>query len=158
MQAVNYFLNKNFKLKLINKFNCKIFKNIFKFKKIILSLKNSSLNFKKISVQLLFINLLTNKIPNYLILKKQKLILKLKFGDIIGYKIVLRKKCMYCFLKKIIFGFLKTKLNNFYLTKNLIFLNCRNIIIFFNFKNYYSIFSQIKVLNLIIITNHVFKI
>lgn len=156
MKIFEYFLNKNLKYNFINKFNYKIFKNLFCFKKLILNLKSNAPNLKIIAIKLLIIELLTNKKAHFLVLKKQNLILKIKAGSFIGCKIVLRKKIMFYFLKKLILHIFVKKIKKLNFNKNFILINLNNIILFFNLKKFIFILNDVKMLNLIIVTNNNF--
>jgi ribosomal protein L5 len=156
MQVLEHFCRKNLKYNFINKFDYKSLKSLFEFKKIVLMFKNENSNLKKIATHLLILELLTSKKGIFVKSKKQSVILKIKVGNPVGCKIILSKKIMFKFLKKLIFGvflFKKNHILNLNKNKNSFLFSLKNIIKFFNYKKFYNIFSNLKILHLIIIIN-----
>lgn len=156
MKIFECFFNKNLKYNFINKFNYKTFKKLFNFKKIILNLKSNAPNLKLIAIKLLIVELLTNKKAHFLVLKKQSLILKIKSGSFIGCKVVLKKKIMFNFLKRLVLQLFLKKIHKLNFNKNIILVNFSNIILFFNLKKFIFILNEVKNLNLIVVTNNNF--
>ena len=134
MQVLEYFFYKNLKFKLLNKFDYKSLKNMFKLKKILLIFNNKLSNLKIVTIQLLLIELITKKRNLFFMFKQQKLLLKIKAGYPVGCKIILSKKIMFSFLKKLVFSiylFRKKCVLNFSNDKNIFLFCLKNVIFFF---------------------------
>ena len=151
------FLKENLQYYFINKMDCQALKYLLKFKTIILIFKTKNFNFKVISTYLLIFEFLIFKPLNYkkeiLIFKKFNLILQIKKGVPIGFKIILSKKLMFYFLKKLILCLILLKKYYIFSKNNsIITFNLLNFAHFFCFKPFYSLFSNIKCLNIKILT------
>lgn len=150
------FLKENLQYYFINKINCQALKYLLKFKTIILIFKTKNFNFKVISTYLLIFEFLIFKSLNYkkklLIFQKFNLILQIKKGIPIGLKVILSKKLMFYFFRKLILCAILFK-KHFICYKNnsIITLNLLNCARFFGFKPFHNLFSNIKCLNIKII-------
>ena len=155
--SLEQFLRENLQYYFINKIECQALKYLLKFKTIILIFKTKNFNFKVISTYLLIFEFLVFKSSNYkkkfLIFQKLNLILQIKKGMPIGFKVILSKKLMFYFLKKLILcAILFRKYCFCYKNDTIITLNLLGFDRVFGFKPFNHLFSNIKCLNIKIIT------
>lgn len=145
---------------LITKFN---YKNIFEIPKINkinlnIGMKHFNSNVKKISSILLLLELITGQNSIYTLSKKNKLVLKIKKGDIIGCKLTLRGIYIYFFLEKlltVVFPVDK-EFKGIFLTEknsNIISFKIKNILNFVEIKKEFLRFKNISHVDVAIQTN-----
>lgn len=149
MQILQYYF-KNLNYNCVNKFNYNSIECLPKINKFVIIFKNKIPDLKIIAISLVIIQFITKKKACITTSKKQNLLLKIRKGAPIGCKIILNKKYMFLFLKKLIFNkilFLKnTKLH---VNHNIVTLVLKSVFKFKNSENFYSVFNVIKNLNII---------
>lgn len=146
---------------LINNIN---YKNIFQIpniNKITLNigLKNSNIEKKKIISIIILLKLITNQAVLLTKSKKNKIILKIKKGNIVGCKITLRKNNLYNFLEKLIIfifpNLKKFKIEN--IKNNTIFnFQIKNILQFFELEKEFIKFQNIPPIDISIQIKNIF--
>jgi large subunit ribosomal protein L5 len=140
MNFVKYFYDNILKYDLINKFNYNKTKNLPKLKKIILNFGCKNTKFKNLAASFLALELISYKKSSLTKTKKPNLFLKIRKGNPVGCKVVLRNKQM--------FDFLTITLNEiFSKEKNLVKINNKNLIKknFFSFEIYNKfIFNELE--------------
>jgi len=149
------YCNNNIRYDLITKFNYKKLKTIPKLKKIILNFGCKTSDFKKISIALLSLNLITKKQSKFVSAKKPNVLLKIRKGEPVGCKIILTKKFMFLFLSKLLFKnlqYFKFRIRLKQNTNSLTF-NIKNILIFKILEQNYILFNNMDNLHLTIVTN-----
>lgn len=149
------YYNNNIKYDLITKFNYKKLKTIPKLKKIILNFGCKTSDFKKISIALLSLNLITKKQSKFVSAKRPNVLLKIRKGEPVGCKIILTKKFMFLFLSKILFKnlpYFKFRIRLKQNTNSLTF-NIKNILIFKILEQNYILFNNMDNLHLTLVTN-----
>jgi large subunit ribosomal protein L5 len=154
MHFLEYFYFKTFKYDLLNKFNYNKLKNLPKLKKIVLNFNCKSLQLKNLASSLLALKVITSKMGTLTLTKKPNILMKIRKGNPVGCKIVLRKHEMFNFLERLIVeAFSKTDYQYSKNTTNKTSLSfeLNNT---FNFKelekNYY-LFYDIPTLNVTIV-------
>lgn len=158
MQILEQFYYKNLQKNFVNKHNCALLKHLIKLKKINLIFKNNLSNLKLIATCFIVFEFLTKKKSKFILVKNKNLTLKTKFGKLSGCKIILLKKQLFIFLKKLILSsFLFKKFITIKKNNNFIVIKLLNLITFFNFTKFYNIFCNIKKLNIVILTNLIKK-
>nr|AVR57488.1 ribosomal protein L5 [Entomoneis sp.] len=162
MHILENFYSNNLKYSFINKFKQTSLKTLPTIQKIVLNFKNKTLNLKNTAINLLALRLITKDKKTCLILsKKPNLLLKIKKGNPIGCKIILSKKLMFFFLKKLVFNILplfknyqELSLKKAKFNKNSFSFLIKNTMFFSQINNFYNILGyNISSLNL----NLVFK-
>ena len=94
MHFLDYFYTKTLKFDLINKFYYKELKNLPKLKKIVLNFNCRTTNLKTLATHLLALELITNQKSNLTISKRPNLLLKIRKGNPVGCKVILKKILM----------------------------------------------------------------
>ncbi len=127
MNFVKYFYTNILKYELINKFNYNKTKNLPKLKKIILNFGCKNTKLKNLAASFLALELISSKKSNLTKTKKPNLFLKLRKGNPVGCKVILRNNQM--------FDFLIITLNEIFpKEKNLVKINQKKLIK----KNFFS--------------------
>lgn len=160
MKNLNNYYTNTIKYNLINRYNYIKIDTIPKVKKIILSFNCKSSTSDLIATCFLALELLSNQKVFLIQTKKANIVLKLRKGCPIGCKVVLQRKQMYFFIKRLIFEILpKMKLKDKIIYKDqsqnnsAISYHIPNLMTFFEFENNYSLFSDLLNLQITFITN-----
>lgn len=159
MQILERYYKYNLKYNFLNKFKYNSIKKIPKLKKIVLTFKNKMPSLKLVILSLLAFEFITNiKNVRILSVKKPNLMLKIKKGNPIGCKIILRKNNIFKFLNKLIFNILiifnslkNINVKKFSTHNNSYTFSIQNIMFFKKIRHFFNVFSNIGNLNLAII-------
>lgn len=140
---------------LINKFQYKNLQQLPKLEKIILNFRYK--DFKSLSSSLLALELITKKQGTLITANNSYILLKIRKGAPIGCKVILKKFLMYNFFTKLlvdVFPQLKEiNFHSFFFQRQTFFYQLKNIFIFFELEQNYSLFSTLSNLNITIVTN-----
>lgn len=160
MSFLSYFYKKTIKHDLINKFKYNKTIHIPKIKKITLDFNSKNTKLKNLSSSLLAIEIIALKKGSFTLAKKANIVIKIRKGNPVGCKVILRKNRMFNFLENNILDIIpKLKYSNsLYLShnkmnKNVLSYNITNLFIFNELEKNYYLFNELKKLNVIIITN-----
>ena len=150
------YYNNIIKNDLLTKFNYKNVKTIPKLKKIILTFGFNTSDFKKISIALLALKLITKKQSKIVSAKKPNVLLKIRKGEPVGCKVILTKKFMFLLLSNLLFKILPFNFKYRILLKecnvNSLTFNIKNILIFKTLEQNYILFNRIDNLHLTVVT------
>lgn len=145
---------------LINKFTYKTIKNVPALKKIVLNFGCKSSNFKLLITSLLALELITGKRGKLIQSKNANLLLKIRKGNPVSCKVVLRKQLMHSFLMKLVFEiFPKTKSFEYFPLKkdrkNTVALSQKitHLLVFSEFEKNYYLFNTIPDLQVTFLMN-----
>jgi large subunit ribosomal protein L5 len=145
----NYYKN-IIKYDLLNRFQYKNLKKLPRLKKIILSFSCKNSNTSQIMPSLLALELITSQKALLTLSKNSNISLKIRKGNPVGCKVILKKKVMYNFLKNLILNILpnlvKFKKNS---------LTLENSLVFSELEQQYYLFKDIPKLNISIVCNSV---
>jgi large subunit ribosomal protein L5 len=160
MHFLEYYYNTVIKYDLINKFKYKNTKYLPKLNKIVLNFGCKKFDIKNLSIALLALELISLKKGTLAQAKRPNILLKIKKGNPVGCKVILKKHFMYNFLAKLLIDVFpklknfttlkiaKNKLRNhtfsYRLKDNLIFLELE--------QNYY-IFNNLPDLNITLVAD-----
>lgn len=100
MHFLDYFHKKTLKFDLINKFYYKELKNLPKLKKIVLNFSCKATDLKTLATHLLALELIVDQKGALTISKRPNLLLKIRKGNPVGCKVVLKKYLMLNFISK----------------------------------------------------------
>lgn len=145
---------------LINKFQYKNTQNLPKLQKIVLNFGYKNSNIKILASSLLSLELITSKRGIITTSKNSHILLKIRKGNPVGCKVILKKTLMYNFFAKLlidIFPQIK-EFKEFYFKKesqpkNAFSYKLINTFIFFELEQNYNLFNSISNLNITIVTN-----
>jgi large subunit ribosomal protein L5 len=141
----------------INAFFLKNLKQIPKLQTIVLNFGYQKSNFKRLISGLLALEFITTKKSKLTKSKHLNIILKIKQGNPVGCKIVLKKKIMYQFYLKLmtsVFTKLKAPQNKqFRQNYKSMSIVIQNPLIFMELENHYEFFKDIPKLDITFITN-----
>ena len=145
---------------LINKFQYKNLQNLPKLQKIVLNFGYKNPNFKNLASALLFLELITTKRGIITTANGPHILLKIKKGNPVGCKVILKKTLMYFFFTRLlidIFPQIK-EFKNFSLQKknrqsNTFSYQLKNTFIFLEMERNYNLFNILSNLNITIVTN-----
>ena len=158
MHFLDYFYTKTLKFDLINKFYYKELKNLPKLKKIVLNFNCRTTNLKTLATHLLALELITNQKSNLTISKRPNLLLKIRKGNPVGCKVILKKILMLNFISKSlneifpnIKDFKGIKVNLKTKTNSFSFL-IQNTLHFSKLNEHYYLFTSLSNLNLSFVT------
>lgn len=164
MHFLKDYYNNIIKFDLINKFNYKTINFFPKIKKIVLTFNCDTSNVKILIASFLAIEIILNQKTKITIFKNSNLLLKIKKGNLISCKIILKKNLTHFFLLKLIneifpglknFKKFKMKQNNKYI-KNISF-NLKNSLVFKELEKNYYLFKNLPILKITFITNKLNK-
>lgn len=163
MHFFEYYFQTIIKYDLINKFQYFNIKKLPRLKKIVLNFNFKSSDVKRLALAMVALELITLQKGTLTFTKRSNILLKLKKGEPIGCKIVLKNKNMYLFLFKILneilpkiknFQGLVFKINkNNNLKINTVSLKLKNILNFLELEKNYYIFQNLSFLNVTFVTN-----
>jgi len=145
---------------LINKFHYKNLQNLPELQKIVLNFGYKNPNLKNLASALLFLELITTKRGVTTTANDPHILLKIKKGNPVGCKVVLKKTLMYSFFTKLlveIFPQMK-EFKNFSVQKkksksNTFSYQLRNTFIFLEVERNYNLFNNLSNLNITVVTN-----
>lgn len=141
----------------INAFNFNNLKQIPELKTIILNFGYQKSNFKGLISGLLALEFLTSKKSKLTRSKHLHLFLKIKQGNPVGCKIVLKKKTMHHFYLKLITSifpkFKNSKNTQFQQNCKAITISIRNPLLFRELESHYEFFRNIPNLDVTLLTN-----
>nr|YP_009495528.1 ribosomal protein L5 [Psammoneis japonica]AWQ64258.1 ribosomal protein L5 [Psammoneis japonica] len=148
------------KYDLINKFHYQNIKELPKLKKIVLNFGCKNSDLKNIASVLLALELIATQRGRITTSKNVNILLKIRKGNPVGCKLVLKKTLMYSFFSKLICQvFLKFKnfsgFNIKYESLNSKAISCKleNSLIFSELEQNYYLFNQLPILNITLVTN-----
>lgn len=158
MYFIEYYNNSILKLELMNKFRYNKIEQIPKLKKIVLNFGCKNSDFKQLTRNLIALELITGKKGYFTRSKKFSISLKIKKGNPVGCKVILRKNQMHSFLIKILFEiFPKLKdLHHIKLkskTINGISYVVTNVFVFSEYEKNYHLFNNLPKLQVTFVTN-----
>ena len=158
MHFLKHVDNNILKYDLINKFLFKNIKKLPKLQQIILSFSNKSNDINSLSKNAAALEIITQKKGSLIRTKMSKITLKIRKGDPVGYKIILRKSDMYQFTARLIIEIFP-KLKDFIGLKtesvnktNSFSLILKDVIIFPELQEYYYLFNNLTALNITFVT------
>jgi len=145
---------------LINKFQYKTTKNLPQLQKIVVNFGYKNSNMKILASSLLALELITSKRGIITTSNSSHILLKIRKGNPVGCKVILKKTLMYNFFAKLlidIFPQIK-EFKEFYFKKgkkknNTFSYKLKNTFIFLELEQNYSLFNNISNLNITIVTN-----
>lgn len=161
MDFLTYYYENIIKYDLLNKYN---YKKIYSFptlKKIVLNFNCINTNFKTITSALVALELISNQRSTLTYAKKPNISLKIRKGQPVGCKLILKNYIMYKFIFNLIsniipnmmsFKGFKLKHNNI---NNTMSFKINNILIFQELENNYQYFKNLPTLNITIISNKI---
>ena len=159
MNFLNHYKKNVIVYDLINKFNYKTIKNIPIIDKMILNFGFKNIDSKSLYTSFLALELITGKKGIFTQAKTSNILLKIRKGNPVGCKVVLKKRLMYLFLNKLIIEiFPKMKPLNKILYKNKILnttstsFTITNILIFSEFEKNYYLFNNLPELDITFVT------
>ena len=155
----NYYQN-TIQYDLINKFHYKNLQNLPKLQKIVLNFGYKNPNLKNLASALLFLELVTTKRGVITTASNPHILLKIKKGNPVGCKVILKKTLMYSFFIRLlidVFPQLK-EFKIFSLQKrnqqsNSFSYRLKNTFIFLELERNYNLFNNLSNLNITIVTN-----
>jgi len=156
MSILKKYYDNIMKYNLITKFNYTDLKKIPKIKYIILNFNCKNFELKHLGTSLLALQVLTKKKGILTTAKKPNIILKIKKGNPIGCKLILKNKLMYHFFSDFIFKILPLLKNTTFKKikkTNDITYTLNNTLIFKKLEKNYFIFNNLNNININIITN-----
>jgi len=162
MHFFEYYYENIIKYDLINKFHYKDIKHLPKLKKIILNFGCKSSELKILAAILLSLELITTQHGVLTTSKNSNILLKIRKGNPVGCKLILKKTIMYNFFSKLIYEIF-SKLKNFTgfnikyksLNSKAISFNIQNSLIFSELEQNYYLFNKLPPLNITFVTNTV---
>lgn len=155
MNFLDYYKKNVIVYDLINKFNYKTIKNIPTIDKIVLNFGFKNVDSKLLYTSFLALELITGKKGIFTQAKTPNILLKIRKGNPVGCKVILKKRLMYLFLNRLIIEiFPKMKPLNKILYKNkslnttAISFSITNILIFPEFEKNYYLFNNLPELDI----------
>lgn len=158
MLFLEYYNNTILKLELMNKFRYNKIEKIPKLKKIILNFGCKNSDFKQLTKNLIALELITGKKSYFTCSKKFNISLRIKKGNPVGCKVILRKNQMHLFLIKILFEIFP-KLKNLHHIKlksktiNGISYVITNVLVFSEYEKNYHLFNNLPKLQITFVAN-----
>jgi large subunit ribosomal protein L5 len=140
---------------LVNKFQYENLQNLPKLQKIVLNFQHK--DFKNLASSLLSLELITAKRGTLTTANNSQILLKIRKGNPVGCKVILKKTLMYHFFTKLlvdVFPQIKEfKKFNFQPHPHPFSFQLKNTFIFFEIEQNYSFFSSLPNLNITLVTN-----
>ena len=160
MNYLQNYYNNIVKYDLINKFRYKNINNLPKVNAIVLSFNYKTNNLKQLISSLIALELIGEQKPIFTKSKVPVISLKIRKGNPIGCKLILRKSYLNNFLDKLlneIFCDLKLAINSKQIIKNKFIptftLKLKNNLNFSILETHYQIFKNLSNLNIVFVTN-----
>jgi large subunit ribosomal protein L5 len=145
---------------LINKFQYKNLQNLPKLQKIVLNFGYKIPNVKILASSLLSLELITTKRGTLTTANNSHILLKIRKGNPVGCKVILKKTLMYHFFTKLLVDifpqmkeFKEFDLQSPFLQPPTFFYQLKNAFIFLELEHNYNLFSNLSNLNITIVTN-----
>ena len=148
MNFLEFYYKNIIKHDLLNKFHYTTVNELPKFKSIVLNFGDNNLDIKKGTLALIALKLITAKTGVLTFTKKSNVNLKIRKGNPVGCKIILRKKILFNFLIKIILQVLPYLDQLKVLNGNSISITIKNTLIFSELEQHYSFFKNLPNLNI----------
>ena len=160
MRVLKTYFEKVIKYDLINTFIYKNLKNIPKLKKLILNFGYKKSNLKYLISGLLALEFISSKKGKFTKSKHLNLLLKLKKGNPVGCKVILKKSSMYFFYLKLI-TLILPKIKQFQISqqkrdlKNFksVSFQLKTPLLFAELENQFQLFKEIPQLDVTLLTN-----
>jgi len=160
MRVLKTYFERVIKYDLINTFTYKNLKYIPQLKKLILNFGYKKSNLKYLISGLLALEFISSKKGTFTKSKHLNLLLKLKKGNPVGCKIVLRKNSMYFFYLKLITSILP-KIKQFQISHhkqdlklfNSVSFQLKSPLLFAELENQFQLFKEIPQLDITLLTN-----
>lgn len=163
MQFLEHFHFKTLKYDLSNKFLYKNTKKLPEIKKLILNFGCKTTEVTRLSASIIALELLTSKKGKITTTKKPNIFLKIRKGNPVGCKVVLRKKQIFNFLEKMLVDILPNIKNfngitlNRAIGKKSFTYELHETLNFDELEDHYYLFNNLPNLNITIITNSEIK-
>lgn len=145
---------------LVNKFHYRNLQNLPKLQKIVLNFGYKNPNIKNLASALLFLELITTKRGVITTARSPHILLKIKKGNPVGCKIILKKTLMYSFFTKLLIDvypqmkeFKESTLQKKKQQPNTFSYQLKNIFVFLELERNYNLFNNLSNLNVTIVTN-----
>lgn len=145
---------------LINKFQYKNLQNLPKLQKIVLNFGYKNSNIKILASSLLSLELITTKRGVITKANNSHILLKLRKGNPVGCKVILKKTLMYNFFAKLLIDifpqikdFKKSYVQKENFQPSAFSYQLKNIFFFLELERNYNLFNKLSNLNITIITN-----
>jgi large subunit ribosomal protein L5 len=145
---------------LINKFHYKNLQKLPKLQKIVLNFGYKNPNLKNLASALLFLELITTKRGVITTAKGPHILLKIKKGNPVGCKVILKKNLMYSFFTRLLIDIYPQikEFKNYTIQKknqqsNTFSYQLKNTFIFLELERNYNLFSNLSNLTITIVTN-----
>jgi large subunit ribosomal protein L5 len=145
---------------LINKFHYENLQNLPKLQKVVLNFGYKNPNLKNLASALLFLELITTKQGVITTAKGPHILLKIKKGNPVGCKVILKKTLMYSFFTRLLIDIYPQikEFKNFTIQKknqksNAFSYQLKNTFIFLELERNYNLFNNLSNLNITIVTN-----
>lgn len=159
MHYLNYFYQNTLKLDLINKFYYTNLKNLPKLKKVTLNASCKTTDLKILATHFLALELIANQKGILTISKRPNLLLKIRKGNPVGCKLILKKSLIFNFFSKIIQEIFPN-IKNFTgiilqpkKEKTDFSFIIKDTLLFSQLSENYSLFSKLSNINICFITN-----
>jgi len=156
MHSFEYYYDNIIKYELLTKFNYKNLNQIPNIKSIHLNFGIKQVELKILLPCLISLQLITLQTPFITQSNKHNMSLKIRKGDPVGCKIILRKKILHSFISKLILIVLP-KIDNFegFRAKinNCFAFHIKDILIFSEIANHYTLFERMPILDISFKTN-----
>lgn len=156
MHFLEQYYENSIKYDLCTKFRYKNLKKLPKFSKIVLSFGCKNSNIKQLIISFLALEIIGGKKGNFIESKKLNVLLKIRKGTLVGCKLTIKKKLIYCFLFKFITEIMpmlkisdKTQLFN----TNVVSYQVPNLLVFSELEKNYYLFHELKNLNVVFLSN-----
>lgn len=160
MNFLNTYYQNIIQYDVINKFNYKHIKTLPKLEQIVLNFGCKNFNIKKLATALLALELITAKRGELTTAKNSNILLKIRKGNPVGCKIILKKRIMYNFFTKFIVdvfpkikNFTPFKIQKNKLKKKSFSTKLANTLIFSELEQNYYLFNSLPNLDITIVTN-----
>jgi len=156
-----YFLKNYYKniiqYDLVNKFRYGSLQNLPKLQKIVLNFGYKNPNLKNLASALLFLELITTKQGVITTASSPHILLKIKKGNPVGCKVILKKTLMYSFFTRLLID-IYPQVKKFTLQRknqkpNTFSYQLKSIFIFLELERNYNLFNNLSNLNITIVTN-----
>lgn len=153
MNFIEYYYKNVIKYDLLNRFHYKTLNKIPKLNKIVLNFGCKDSNFMQLVSPLIALELITSQKGLLTFSKKSNIVLKIRKGNPIGCKVILKKETMYLFLEKLILNIL-SNLTEFSINSlKSSSLTLKNPLIFSELEQQYYFFKNVPKLQITIVSN-----
>lgn len=155
MHCFEKYYNNTIKNDLIAKFRYKSLKSVPKLEKIILNFGCKTSDLKTLSIALLALELVANKKGKLTTSSKSSISLKIRKGNPVGCKVIVKNYLMYKIFALLILDILPRLKSEARLktTKNTLTYNLKNILLLKKIEKNYVLFNNTQNINVVIITS-----